>query len=185
MNISKQVIERLERLAAKDPKQVEALVLDSAQQPEYIVGVPVEEQQLGISLTLQGFDRYSVILRQLEVSRQAAAPADSPIEARLRHWAEQIIRRLSYLEEPLTLLELDAGARVAQLRSASPQQEGEVLAYWEAMVYAEPQPSVKLTRYCWSPDRAEREVAVYPATFGAVARIAQDMALCLLEQQAQ
>ncbi len=183
MNISKQVSERLETLGTKGPNQIDAVVLDSAQQPGYIVGVPIEEYNLGISLTLQGYDRYSVTLRQLEVSHNVAAPAGQEIDDKLRQWIEQISQRLSYLEEPLTLLELDKEAKVAQLRSVSPHQDGEELTYWEAMIHAAPQPRVSLTRYYWSPDRSEREVAVYPVTFGTVSRIAQDVALCLLGQQ--
>ena len=175
MNISKLVSERLETLGAKGPNQIDAVVLDSAQQPGFIVGVSIEEYNLG----------YSVTLRQLEVSHNVAAPAGNEIDDKLRQWTEQISQRLSYLEEPLTLLELDAEAKVAQLRSVSPHQDGEELTYWEAMVHAIPQPRVSLTRYYWSPNRSKREVAVYPVTFGTVSRIAQDIALCLLAQQAQ
>lgn len=184
MNISKQVAERLETLGAKGPNQVETVFLDSTRQQGYIVGVPVEEHNLGITLTLQSYDRYSVTLRQLEVSHNVAAPERKEVKEKLRQWAEQIIRRLSYLEEPLKLLELDGGARIAQLRSDSPHEDQKALTYWEAMLYAEPYPRVNLTRYHWSSDRTGRDVAVYPATFGTLGRIAQDLAHSLLEQQA-
>ena len=52
MNISKLVSERLETLGAKGPNQIDAVVLDSAQQPGFIVGVSIEEYNLGVSLTL-------------------------------------------------------------------------------------------------------------------------------------
>jgi len=186
MNISKQVAERLETLAAKGPKEVEAVILDSTGQEGYIVGVPLDQHNLGITLTLQGYDRYSVTLRQLEVGHHVDSSLTSETseaaKEKLQQWADQIIQRLSYLEEPLTLLELDAGARIAQLRSVSPHQDEETLTYWETMIQAEPHPRVKLTRYHWSPDGSAREVAVYPATFGILGRIAQDLAESLTKK---
>jgi hypothetical protein len=185
MNISKQVSDRLETLAAKGPNEVEAVILDSTQEEGYIVGVALEEQNLGITLTLQGYDRYSVALRQLEVSHNVdsnlTGQTSEAAKEKLQHWADQIIQRLNYLEEPLTLLELDAGARIAQLRSVSPHRDEETLTYWEAMIQAEPHPRVKLSRYYWSPVGPTREVAVYPAAFGILGRIAQDLAESLTE----
>ncbi|NJN99963.1 MAG: hypothetical protein HC875_40580, partial [Anaerolineales bacterium] len=39
----------------------------------------------------------------------------------------------------------------------------------------------RLTRYRWQPDKQEREQVIYPATFAALGRIAQDLALSIIE----
>jgi hypothetical protein len=121
-------------------------------------------------------------MRQLEVSCDPLSSSHNQDEAYLRHSAERVISRLTYLEEPLALLELDATEKLAQLRSQPPHQDGDKLAYWEMFIWAAPQPRVKLTRYQWQPDTRERTQLVYPATFATLGRIAQDLALSLTEE---
>ncbi len=179
MEIRKRIIARLETLASQGPKQVEAVVLDSTQQGGYIVGVPAEGQGPSMVLTLQDYDRYSVALRSLEVTLQTNGPGN--VADYLRHCAEQVIQRLTYLEEPLVLLELDAGEGIAQLRSDSPHQDGDEIIFWEALVRVEPQPKVSLARYAWTPGRHQRESRVYPVTFDTVGRMATDLASSLSE----
>jgi hypothetical protein len=177
MNISKRVIEQLEQLVSKGPEETEAVVLDSTQQQGYIVGVTAEAEGLRVSLTLADYDRYSVALRNLQVAYYKDSPQNGDkVEAYLRQQAEQITQRLTYLAEPLELLELDAEAGLVQLRSRAPQQEGEERVYWEAMLQARPHPTVSLTRYRWTPDGSEREPFVYPITFVTLGRIVQDLA---------
>ena len=189
MNINKQVIEQLERLVAKGPENTEAILLDSTQQQGYIVGVTAEAEGINVSLSLADYDRYSAALRNLKVSvsQNGDNVSKNGDKDYLRQCAEQIVRRVTYLEEPLELLELDAEVGLAQLRSRSPHQEGNEKIYWEAMIQIEPRPTavsltcVKLTRYRWIPDGPEREMLVYPATFATLGRIAQDLAESLLD----
>ncbi|MCK6625178.1 MAG: hypothetical protein L6R45_08375 [Anaerolineae bacterium] len=183
MNLDKRVIKQLEQLVTKGPKQVEAVILNSAQQQGYIVGVPAEAQGPSASITLEAYDRYSVALRQLEVSHeQSTLPEDSDPVAYLRRCAERAVQRLTYLEEPLILLELDPAEKLAQLRSDPPRQEGEKLTYWEVFIRATPHLHVRLSRYRWQPDKPEREQITYPATFATLGRIAQDLALSIIEE---
>jgi hypothetical protein len=181
MNIDKRVIERLEQLVSQGPKESEAVILDSPQQGSYIVGVTAEglgyAEGVSVSLALADYDRYSVALRNLKVSYKDSPKDGDKVEAYLRQCAAQIIQRVTYLEESLEFLE----AGVAQLRSRSPQQEGDERVYWEAMVQAEPHPTVSLTRYRWTPDCSEREVLVHPATFATLGRLTQDLADSLVE----
>lgn len=180
MNLDKRVIEQLEQLVNKGPKQIDAVILNSAQQQGYIVGVPAGAEEPSAALTLEAYDRYSVALRQLEVShQQAAMPEGSDPAAYLRRCAERAVQRLTYLEEPLILLELDPAEKLAQLRSDPPHQDGEKLTYWELFIRATPHLHARLARYRWQPD--EREQITYPATFATLGRIAQDLALSIIE----
>jgi hypothetical protein len=178
MKLSKRVVKQLEQLASTGPAEIEAVIL-SDRLGGYIVSVPADGQEPGAAITVEAYDRYSAGLRQLEVSFDQLSADASRGADYLRHCAEQITRRLTYLEEPLALLELAAEDKLAQLRSQPPHQEDESLTYWEALIWAEPQPHLKLARYRWTPGQAEREQVVYPATFATVGRIAQDLALSL------
>lgn len=181
MNLGKRVIEQLEQLSTKGPKQVDAVILNSLPQQGYIIGVPAEANEPSAAITLEAYDRYSVTLRQLEVSYDNWPTDPGKDEAYLRQCAEWVAHRLTYLEEALVLLELDAGEKLAQLRSNPPQQEDQTLTYWEVLLWAEPHPRAKLSRYHWTPGSPEREPVAYPATFATLGRIANDLALCLKE----
>lgn len=174
MNISKHVTEQLETLAAKGPQELNAAMLDSAEQRGYIVGLQVEEHDLDVSVNMEDFDRYSATLRSLGVSFKGTPATDR--EAYLRRCAEQLSERLTYLEGPLVLLELDVEAGLAQLRTEQPQQDGPTVTYWEVLVNIDPKPTAGLARYHWTPGDRDRQAAIYPATFATLGRLAQDLA---------
>ncbi|HEX9923674.1 MAG TPA: hypothetical protein VGD99_13530 [Anaerolineae bacterium] len=174
MNISKHVIEQLATMASKGPQELDAAILDSAKQRGYIVGLQVEEHGLGVSVNMEDYDRYSATLRNLSV-RFEGTPATER-EAYLRRCAEQLSERLTYLEGPLVLLELDVELGLAQLRTEQPQQDDSVVTYWEVLVNIDPKPAASLARYHWSPGDRDRQAAIYPATFTTLGRLTEDLA---------
>jgi hypothetical protein len=125
------------------------------------------------SLTIFEYDRFSATLRTLAVG--SPPPPDDDRRAFLSARAAAIARRLSFLEEPLAVWELDGREGLAQLRSSPPQRDGECVEYWEVELFARPA-SATLTRYRWAPGMAEREVVAYPAAFGLLGRIADALA---------
>jgi hypothetical protein len=165
MSIGKQITERLRRLADGDRTVLEAgtentlLVLDAP---------------LRAKLEFSDHDRYSIALRELMIGAGGAAPLDA--RGYLSAAAAEVARRLSFLEEPLAVWELDAGEHTAQLRSSPPLREGDAVAYWEVTLWAGDQPGARAVRYHWSPGMAEREVLVYPATFALIARMSDGLA---------
>lgn len=126
-------------------------------------------------------DRYSVALRDMLVRSGSASPDDARIF--LSATAATVARRLSFLEEPLAVWELDGSEGIAQLRSSPPQREGDALSYWEVTLWAEP-PRAQVARYHWQPGMAEREVVAYPATFALLGRVADALAAALAEPMA-
>lgn len=126
-------------------------------------------------LDLADYDRYSAAVRALRVELEPRAAPEDP-RAALSARAAAVIRQLSYLEEPLAVWELDGGERAAQLRSSPPQREGDELSYWEVTLNAGERPAAEIARYRWAPGMPEREVVVYPATFGLIGRIADSLA---------
>jgi hypothetical protein len=165
MSIGKQITERLRRLADGD----QAVLQAGDEQRLIVPGAPVHA-----SLAFFDHDRYSVTLRELTVGTGGAAPSDA--RGYLSASAAEVARRLSFLEEPLAVWELDGGERVAQLRSSPPLREGEEVSYWEVTLWAGAEPGARAIRYHWAPGMTEREVIAYPATFALIARMADGLA---------
>jgi hypothetical protein len=169
MSIGKQITERLRKLADGDQAvlETEGTLL-------------VQDAPLQATLEFSDRDRYSLTLRALTVATGGSEPSDA--RGYLSATAAEVARRLSFLEEPLAVWELDGGERAAQLRSSPPLREGEMVTYWEVTLWAGEQPGARAVRYQWSPGMAEREVLAYPATFALVARMADSLAAALQEQ---
>jgi hypothetical protein len=183
MNIQQRTIEQLEKLAAKGPGQVEAIIQNGSQ-PGYIIGIPpAEGKGAGASVTVENYDRYSVILRRLEVYDNSLTLNGDESRAYLERCAAELSQRVAYLEEPLTLVELDPAEGIAQLRSGAPLAEAsqDKAAYWELLVWSSPHPRTRLTRYQWQAGQREREALLYPATFVTLGRLAKDIAASLAE----
>jgi hypothetical protein len=168
MSIGKQITQRLRQLADGDQTVLE----NGAENTLLVLDAP-----LCAKLEFSDHDRYSLMLRELMIGAGGAAPNDA--RAYLSAAAAEVARRLSFLEEPLAVWELDSGERVAQLRSSPPQREGDMVAYWEVTLWAGDEPGARAVRYHWSPGMAEREVLAYPATFALIARMADGMAAAL------
>ena len=165
MSIGKQITEQLRRLADGDRTVLEA----GAENTLLVLDAP-----LRVELEFSDYDRYSVALRQLTVGAGGVTPDDA--RAYLSATAAEVARRLSFLEEPLAVWELDGGERAAQLRSSPPLREGDTVTYWEVTLWAGDQPGARAARYHWSPGMAERQELIYPATFALIARVADGLA---------
>jgi hypothetical protein len=174
MSLGKQILHQLRLLA--DGQEV----LEAAPATEPATKRLAERDGARLA-TLEIFDhdRYSVALRAIEVG--GAPPAQVDTRAYLSASAAEIVRRLSYLEEPLAVWELDGGERRAELRSSPPQREGDEVAYWEVTLWAGEQPGARIMRYRWTPGMVEREEVAYPATFALVARMVDSLVESLEE----
>lgn len=171
MNIGKLLTERLR-----------ALTTGAATTPDLIQEADVRRllvaaDDIHVRLTLFDHDRYSVTMRAVDVSIGAPVAADA--RSYLSAAAGEAIRRLSFLEEPLAVWELDGDERLAQLRSSPPERDGSDLFFWEVTLSAGAQPSASITRYHWAPGMPERVAVAYPATFSMLARIADGLVAAL------
>lgn len=177
MDIREQMIEQLNQFAAKGPQHVET-VAQASPELGYLVGVLSEtDEGVGAALDVADYDRFSAALRHLEVfNKQANVEADE-VKTFLQKNAQAIVEKLTYLEEPLELLELDPAEGLALMRSNPPltkADESEV-TYWEVLLRTSPHPNANLTRYHWTATEGDRTVVAYPATFTMLGRIAEDL----------
>ncbi len=168
MTIGKQLIEQLRQLADG------AIAAPAEGAPLIVAGEPAHAE-----LTFFDRDRYSVALHELAIGSSRGVPADT--RAYLSATAAEVARRLSFLEEPLAVWELDGAEGMAQLRSTPPLREGGEVSYWEVTLTAS-QPSARAARYRWAPGMPEREVVAYPATFALLGRMADALAGALEER---
>jgi hypothetical protein len=79
---------------------------------------------------------------------ESAALAGVSLE-RLKLAGDQLARRLTYLLEPIAVLEVDPLAAAVQLRSNPPSREPEAIRYYELLV--ERQGRLKLSRFSRAP----------------------------------
>jgi len=135
-----------------------------------------------LRLELFDLDRFSVSLRRISVAggpAPAAEPSPDARDARLDALAGAVIGRLSYLEEPLAVVEADAREGQAQLRSSPPLRDEGVVSYWEATVSVGQEAAISLARYHWAPEMVEREPLPYPVAAPQLGRLADSLAAAL------
>ncbi len=95
--------------------------------------------------------------RSLTVTSRSLAGATA---SQLTSVGQQLASRLTYLLEPLRVIELDDQSRVLQMRSVPPTQSGNERFYYEVLVKAGGQ--IEVARYATSPGQTRQRV---PATF--------------------
>lgn len=168
MSLGKQMIERLGQLVTEGPEAAGLRPADHG----YSV-LMVDDAGVTARLELFDHDRYSVTLRGLEIGPVQHGEGDA--RAYLSARAAEIARRMSYLEEPLAVWELDGGEKLAQLRSSPPLREGEAVSYWEVTLWAGERPGARMRRCRWVPGMVEREELAYPATFALIGRMVDSL----------
>lgn len=168
MTLGKQVLEQLQTLA-RTPDAVRGYVI----QPHARTLSVIREQQQAV-LEFADHDRYSLALRELRLCLPARAAGD--IGDYLRERTAELVQRLSYLEEPLAVWELDRNEGAAQLRSHPPLREGEQITYWEVLLRINTETErISLARYQWQAGTPDRTLLIYPVTFALLARLTDSL----------
>ncbi len=91
----------------------------------------------------------------------------------LRAWGDRLSGRLTYLMEPLVVIEVDAEAGEAELRSRAPTPRGDLRSYYEVRLRREG--TLHLRRVAFD-DAARRRVAVpCQMTLEVLERLADDL----------
>ena len=101
--------------------------------------------------------------------------ADRAADA-LRAWADRLAAKVTYLMEPLVVVEHDREAGELALRSGSPTVRKALRSYYE--VLARRDGSVRLSRWAYDETARRRSPATCQMTVEAVERLADDLASC-------
>jgi hypothetical protein len=102
----------------------------------------------------------------LTTDRLATAPLEQ-----LKNVSEALTRRLTYLLEPIGLIEADADRCAVQLRSSPPHKGDDGTFYYELMVRRGGH--ITLSRYCQRPGQM-RQIVPAQVTREVLARLADD-----------
>lgn len=92
----------------------------------------------------------------------------------LRAWADRVANRLTYLMEPLVLLELDADGGTAELRSQSPTARDGQHAYYEVRLNR--QGTLRLRRLAFEEADRKRRETPFQLSREVLERLADDLA---------
>lgn len=107
----------------------------------------------------------------------ATDPGPALAGADLRAWGDRLAARLTYLMEPLVLLEVDAEAGSAELRSRVPTARGDVRSFYEVRLGRDR--SLQLRRIRFDAAARRREPAPCRFTGEVVERLADDLVASL------
>lgn len=136
-----------------------------------VIGVVAGGDRLSVGIEQD--DRLAVSFWTLELATDRLKGADV---ARVKHVAERITERVTYLLEPLADCETDHQACVVQLRSTQPERDGDARAYYEILVKTGG--SITLARYRKEPGAMRTPVAA-ELTKQVLVRLAGDFLVAL------
>ena len=103
--------------------------LSSFSQAAQTIAVTDGGQELTAQLT--GLDALALAFGHITLSSHALA--DAPID-RLKVVADTLAKRLTYLLEPISPIEVDADQCIVQMRSSPPQRDDNGTRYYELLV---------------------------------------------------
>ena len=92
----------------------------------------------------------------------------------LKHWAERLAARVTYLMEPLVLVELDTTAGEAELRSQVPTARGDLRSFYEARLNSR-EGTLKLSRVVFDEATRRRRPAGCLVTIEVLERLTDDI----------
>jgi hypothetical protein len=106
-----------------------------------------------------------------------AAPADPERTTdALRAWADRLAARVTYLMEPLVVLELDPVAGEAELRSQAPSARGSLKSYYE--VRLNKAGALRFSRVAFDDASRQRRPAPCQMTREVLERLTDDLVDC-------
>jgi hypothetical protein len=127
-----------------------------------------------MNLSLAACGHVGFTFSSLQYSR--VEPLNLSTEA-LRAWGNRLAARLTYLMEPLVVLEVDAEAGVADLKSQAPTPRGELRSYYEVSLHRGG--SLHLQRITFDQASRRRKPVHCQMTVEVLERLADDLVASL------
>lgn len=152
-----------QKIAAAIDENTRAYILPCA--------VTVEDGPNRLTLSLTALDTVGVAFDTLEFV--ATDRTDWSSDA-LRAWGERLAARVTYLLEPLKVIEIDAGGGEVQIRSQTPSTRAQQRGFYEVRLYK--QGSLRMERFVYNDATRERQRTACQLTREVVERLADDIA---------
>jgi hypothetical protein len=133
--------------------------------------VTVEESPHRLTLNLTALDTVGLGFTSLEFGTTSRTEWSS--EA-LKSWGDRLASRVTYLMEPIKVLEIDAGGGEVQLRSQSPTPRAEQRGYYEMRLFRNG--SLRMERFIFDDATRQRRATPCQLTIEVLERLADDIA---------
>jgi hypothetical protein len=133
--------------------------------------VTVEDGPNRLSLEITALDSVGVAFDALEFA--ATDRQDWPSQA-LNAWGRRLADRVTYLLEPLKVIEIDAGGGEVQVRSVSPSARADQRGFYE--VRLRKQGILRMERFVFDDATRQRRRASCQLTREVLERLADDIA---------
>ena len=159
MTLSRKIADAVESLPSGGP-------------PPRRVEAEIDRARLALDLTARG--PVGLAFDGLDFS--STDRADLSAQA-LRAWGDRVAARLTYLMEPLVVLEVDAQAGEAELRSQAPTPRGDRRSFYEVRLRREG--SLHLRRIACDDATRRRQSVSCQMTLEVLERLADDLVACL------
>jgi hypothetical protein len=123
-----------------------------------------------VSLTADHNGVVGTLTWELKLTRNEAAPENLSVKT----WADTIAARSSGLMERIHVLEVDASRNEAILRSDTPSQKGDVVAYYEIQLFGT---ETALVRRFQANRKlgTKREQVAFPVTHESLMKLVEDV----------
>jgi hypothetical protein len=152
-----------QKIAAATDENTRAYILPCA--------VTVEDGPNRLTLNLTALDTVGLAFDTLEFVATDRTLWSSDA---LRAWGERLAARVTYLLEPLKVIEIDAGGGEVQIRSQSPTARAHQRGFYEVRLYK--QGSLRMERFVYNDATRERQRTSCQLTREVVERLADDIA---------
>jgi hypothetical protein len=136
--------------------------------------VSVDDGPHRVTLHLTALDAVGLAFSSLEFATSGRAEWSS--EA-LNEWGTRLSGRVTYLMEPLKVLEIDAGGGEVQLRSQSPTARHAERGYYEMRLFR--QGLLRMQRFTFDDATRQRRPSPCQLTREVLERLADDIAASL------
>jgi len=131
--------------------------------------VQVEYEGKQLECQIEALDRLGCAVEHVQVSSPVLAAASL---VRLHEVSQALAAKLTYLLEPIAVIETDQEEQSVQMRSSPPQREGRQSNYYELLAG---RGRLELRRYCKEAGRSRTQVAAH-LTREVLCRLAGDLA---------
>jgi hypothetical protein len=159
MSLSRKIADAVDSVAAGAPLPL-------------TIGADEGTSRIELSLTESG--PVGLAFEGLDYARSGVAELSTDA---LRGWGDRLAARLTYLMEPLVVLEVDAQAGEAELRSQSPTPRGERRSFYEVRLRRDA--SLHLRRVAFLDQARTRQTVPCQMTREVLERLADDLAASL------
>ncbi len=152
-------------------KKIAAALDENTKAYIFPCSVTVEEAQSRLTLHLTGLDTVGVAFSNLEFA--TTSRSDWSAEA-LKGWGDRLASRVTYLMEPLRVVETDPQGGEVQIRSQRPTPRDDQRSYYEVRLSR--LGTLRMQRYVFDQETRERRQTPCQLTREVLERLADDIA---------